>query len=369
MKAGYKPFVIVLIVCAVAGTAFYQGCKKEIEKKIEPSAPAVEPNVFDEPAVTVNGDVITEGEVEARLTLIMDRRGSRLDPNIAAQYKKRLRGQTLEGMIIERLLDGQVKKFNVEVDDSDVNDKINGLIGAQGFSIDTFKQLLASQGQSYEQFQEQVKKSLGYEKVLEKQAGPIDINEATALAYYEQNKEQFVKEEQVRASHILIKVSPSATIDEKAEARQKAEKLLEQVRQEDSNFAELAKENSDCPSKAEGGDLGFFPRGQMVKEFEDVAFALQPGQFSPVVETQFGFHIIKVIDHKPGVVMAFNDIKEEIQKGLAKMEAQKTYKVFIENLKTEAKIEYPLGKEPIPARREIMPRPVSPAPAPPPAPE
>ena len=116
--------------------------------------------------------------------------------------------------------------------------------------------------------------------------------------------------EQVRASHILIStkpIDPNADPNQaKAQAKDKAEELLKKVK-DGADFAALAKENSDCPSNAQGGDLGLFPRGQMVKPFEDAAFALKVGEISDLVETQFGYHIIKVTEHQDPNQITFRE--------------------------------------------------------------
>jgi peptidyl-prolyl cis-trans isomerase C len=314
-------------------------------------------------AVTVNGSSITEQELDARIKPHMDRIAKQMDPNMAGQYKNRIRGQVLEGMIVERLLDEQVKKANITITDGDINDRISEIITQQGMSIDGFKAMLQMQGQDFEQVKQQMKQGLAYEKFMDRQVGAMEVNDAEALAYYEGNKADYNTPEEVKASHILIKVAPSASTEEKAAAKEKAEKLLKQVK-EGGDFAALAKDNSDCPSKAKGGDLGFFERGTMVKEFADAAFAMQVGQVSDIVETQFGYHIIKVTDRKPAGLTPFEKAKPDIVKALEQTKKSKLYKQCIDKLKAEAKIVYPPGKEPIADKIMVPPRQTSPAPAP-----
>jgi peptidyl-prolyl cis-trans isomerase C len=199
---------------------------------------------------------------------------------------------------------------------------------------------------------------MSYEKLI----GPVEVNDAEAKAFYEENKEDFNTPEQVKASHILVKVDATAAPEQKAAAKAKAEGLLKQVKA-GGDFATLAKENSDCPSKERGGDLGFFDRGTMVKEFADAAFAMKVGQVSDVVETQFGYHIIKVTDRKDGGLTSFEKAKPEIIKSLSDKKKGELFKQLIEKIKAEAKITYPAGKEPKPAM-PMMPR--GPRPTPPP---
>jgi peptidyl-prolyl cis-trans isomerase C len=177
----------------------------------------------------------------------------------------------------------------------------------------------------------------------------VEINDADALNYYKENEEDYNKPEEVRASHILIKVAQSATEEEKAAAKAKIEKLLKELKG-GADFATLARENSDCPSRVKGGDLGFFERGSMVKPFEDAAFGMQPGQMSDVVETQFGYHIIKITERKPAGQTPFEKVKADIIKTLQQVKKGESFRQYINKLRAEAKVVFPPGKEPMPMR-------------------
>jgi len=142
---------------------------------------------------------------------------------------------------------------------------------------------------------------------------PGDVERA-----YRQNIEQYTTPEQVRASHILLKTEGK----DAADVRKQAEALLTQARA-GADFADLARRHSeDEGSAAQGGDLDYFGRGRMVKEFEDVAFELEPGRISDIVESQFGLHIIKVVDRKPAATTPFEDVKAQIAEQLAFERAQ-----------------------------------------------
>jgi peptidyl-prolyl cis-trans isomerase C len=314
-------------------------------------------------AATVNGIVIKDADVDAKVSVYMERMAAQIPPNMVEQYKTQIRGQVLESMIVEQLLAEQIKKAGIDITEKDVNDKLNEIIASQpgGMTIESFKAMLAAQGQSFDVVKGQIKKTLGYEKLL----GAVEVNDAEAKAFYDENKEDFNKPEQVKASHILIKVAPipdqSATPEQKAAAeaaktaaKAKIDGLLKQVKA-GGDFAAIAKENSDCPSKVRGGDLGFFDKSSMVKEFADAAFAMKVGQISDVVETQFGYHIIKVTDRKEGGLTPFDKAKTDIVKSLQDKKKGELFKQLIEKLKAGAKIEYPPGKEPQP-RMPMMPR-------------
>lgn len=146
------------------------------------------------------------------------------------------------------------------------------------------------------------------------QAHPTD--QEVAAYYADHRDDRFTEPEQVRARHVLVKVAPGADDEAKAGARKKAEALLARVKAGE-DFAALAKKSSDDPGSApQGGDLGLFARGRMTPTFEDVAFTLEPGQVSEIVETPFGLHIIKVEEHKPGGPKPLDAVHDEIVKGL-----------------------------------------------------
>ncbi len=143
----------------------------------------------------------------------------------------------------------------------------------------------------------------------------VDISQEESKAYYDENVDDFVIQEQVRARHILIKVPPDADNERVEEIREKAEQIRAQAKKGE-DFASLAEKHSEGPTAEKGGDLGFFPRGRMVKEFEDAAFSLKQGEISPIVRTQFGFHIIKVEDHKQERLQSLDEVRKSIESTL-----------------------------------------------------
>ena len=155
----------------------------------------------------------------------------------------------------------------------------------------------------------------------------IAVNEGDLKTYYEQNALRLGGQEERRASHILITVPKGAPPADREKAKAKAQELLAQVKKNPDSFAEVAKKNSQDPgSAAQGGDLDFFARGAMTKPFEDAAFSLkEKGEISPLVETEFGYHIIKLTDMKGGKPKPFEELRPQIEAELKKMQAQKKY--------------------------------------------
>jgi peptidyl-prolyl cis-trans isomerase D len=161
---------------------------------------------------------------------------------------------------------------------------------------------------------------------LDDVAAQIAVPEAEARAYYEQNQARYGDPERRRASHILLTAGDGGTAKDKDGARKKAEELLVQLRKNPNDFDRLAREQSKDPGSAsKGGDLGFFDRNMMVKPFSDAAFAQKPGEIGGVVESDFGFHIIRVTEVKPAQAKPFEQVRAEIEREYRRQQAQKKY--------------------------------------------
>jgi len=306
-------------------------------------------------AVTVNGIQILESEidklVQPQLATIA-KQSTQLPPTFAEQYAKQLRSQFIEQTIRRQLLDEKVKQANIVITDEQVMSTIEDIAASQRepLSLEEFKKKLEQYGQSFDNVKEDMRKGLARNQFMEaKWAGKINVTEEDAQKYYQENPKQFETPEQVRASHILIKAEvtdPNADPnDVKAMARTKTEDLLKQLK-DGADFAELAKSNSVCPSATQGGDLGLFPRGQTTPAFENAAFELGIGQISEIVETEYGYHIIKVTEHKDASMTSFEQAKDGIITQLTQAKQTELAEEYIESLKAGAKIVYPAGKEP-----------------------
>jgi peptidyl-prolyl cis-trans isomerase D len=177
------------------------------------------------------------------------------------------------------------------------------------------------------QFQAPEQASIEY-VVLDVEALKKDVTvpEADLKKYYTENAARYSSPEERRASHILVKADKSAPAEERAKAKAKAESLLAQLKKNPDAFADLAKKHSDDPGSGErGGDLDFFGRGAMVKPFEDAAFALKPGETSDVVESDFGYHIIRTTAVRGGEQRSFEEVRPELEEEVRKQLAQQKF--------------------------------------------
>jgi peptidyl-prolyl cis-trans isomerase C len=156
--------------------------------------------------------------------------------------------------------------------------------------------------------------------------------------FYAKNPEAFKQGERVRASHILIGVPAASDAATRAARRARAEGLVREARA-GKDFAALAREHSDDGSASAGGDLGAFERGQMVPPFEQAAFALSPGEISEVVETEFGYHVIKVAAREPARTVPLEEAQEQIGNYLSQRQRQERIAAFVDGLRATHKIE------------------------------
>jgi peptidyl-prolyl cis-trans isomerase C len=284
----------------------------------------------------VNGVAITQGERDQTAQEMLSRGG--MSQQSSPDMLPKIEAAALEQLINVELLYQKGQQLKMKDLDKKVDDKL-AQMRAQFPSPADFEKALTSANLTEQQFKTFTRKNIIIDNLLQKEVlGKISVSDADAKKFYDENQDKFKKPEQTRASHVLISVDQKATPEEKKKAKEKADAIKKRVTSGE-DFAAVAKAESKCPSAAKGGDLGYFGKGQMVPAFEEAAFSLKPGQLSDVVETQFGYHIIKVTDRKQSETVKFNDVKDKIKDYLKNQKAQKPVAEYVENLRKQAKIE------------------------------
>ena len=252
-----------------------------------------------------------------------DKTLSNLDQSAIVSFKKNI----LDQLIDYELLYQQAQKEKVKIHNDEINLEIDKI--KDNFSSpEEFNEGLKANNITLVQLKDDIKRQLMINSILEETRNQISITDDELLEYYNENKESLFEPEQVHARHILV------------ETAEEANNLLLQLKEGLTDFAELAKEKSIGPSAPSGGDLGFFARGQMVKEFEEAAFSLKPGEISGVVQTQFGYHIIKCEDKKEEYSPTFEEAEEKISNTLRNQKENEGISALISKLREEAVIVY-----------------------------
>jgi peptidyl-prolyl cis-trans isomerase C len=290
-----------------------------------------------EKVAVVNGVVITRAQYDKELN-VQRQRVSRQGRQISDDQMAEMKTETLEGLIKREVLYQESQKAGIKVTDQQVNDQVAS-IKKRFPSEEEFNKALSNMNLTEDEVRVQIQRGLAIRELIDqKVASKVVITDEETRAYYDGNSQLFQQPEQVKASHILIKVEPTADDAKKAEARKKIVEVQQKLK-DGGDFAALAKEYSQGPSGSMGGDLGYFKRGQMVKPFDDVAFSMKNNEVSDLVETHFGYHLIKVYDKKPEKILAYADVKDKIAQRLKQEKVEKDATLYVENLKKGAKVE------------------------------
>ena len=289
-------------------------------------------------AAEVNGKVISYVDFQRQFEMtqqqIMQGRTGKVPENVIQQLRKRV----VDQMIAEELLFQESQKQGIKIPAERVEKELDNL--KQRFKDpkqyeDALNQMQITEGQLKNQI---IQKAAIRELVTRDIVSKINITDEAAKKFYDENTEKFRRPERVRAQHILIKVNQEDDEKKKADARKRLEDIKKKI-MGGEDFGELAKTHSEGPSSERGGDLGYFARGQMVPSFEEVAFKLAPNEVSDIVETQFGYHLIKVIDHQAQKDPTFDEIKPQLLRRLRGEQVQKELEPYVAKLRDEAKVQ------------------------------
>jgi len=289
-------------------------------------------------AAVVNGVVIQEEEVNRGLLYQQQRMLATTGQVIRPDMMPEARKMVLENLIDRELLYQQSRKKGISIKDAEVNEQLDRL-KKQYPNEQAFKDSMAEDHLTEDTVKSRIKMNLAVQQFVEKEfEGKVQVTEAEAKAFYDGHPEYFTEPETIRASGILIKTDVKSDAAKKEEARKKMEDIQKRV-QKGEDFAILAKDFSQDASAAQGGDLGTIPRGRMPKALDDAAFSLKPGEVSNVLETELGFHLIKVHEKKPERVVPLKDVEEKIRQHLSNQKLKQMVDEHLNEVKKTAKIE------------------------------
>ncbi|MBM3319200.1 MAG: peptidylprolyl isomerase [Candidatus Eisenbacteria bacterium] len=290
-----------------------------------------------ETVITVDGTKITTVDVAHETSRLTRNLSQRFSPEQIEQMKDQLGQQARENLIHKILLAKEAEEEKIRVEDSELGERIAGFrrsLPDTGAYVEYLKGL----GMTDEEFRDEVREEIRIEKLLDRRTESIaSADEAAVRSFYEANPGLFDQDEQVRASHILILFEQNDTEESKKGKRARIERIRGELAA-GADFAALAGEHSGCPSAASGGDLGWFERGRMVKAFEDAAFALEAGKTSGIVETEFGYHIIKLTDRTAARKIPLEDVREQIAAEVTREAHREAIQGYLRALREKADI-------------------------------
>jgi parvulin-like peptidyl-prolyl isomerase len=297
--------------------------------------------VVDRIVAVVNQEIITLSEVEKWI--------GPLQGEVQAEDRLKRREQVhevcrkvLDKLIEEKLVDQEVKRAGVKVTSKEVEGALEEIKRRNIATQEDLEMALAKEGLTPEAFKKQIEKRLQRMKLVnwavkvESKAGEKELKD-----FYQKNIDRYRINESYRPSHILFIIPKEATPEEIREIRKKCQKVLEKIKGGE-DFGEMALLFSEDPSSKDRGDLGYFKKGELLPALEKEALRLQVGGMSGIIRTDFGFHLIKLLDRKGGRPPSFEEIKEKVEADYYENEREKSFQQFLNTLKEKSVIEIKL---------------------------
>ena len=315
---------------ADAGTAPNPGASTT---PVEPARPV--PAQLPEVVAYVNGEAISRIDVEAGIAELEARAGQ----PVPADQRDAVVRDVLDQIIGYRLLLQETRERRTSVPEADVDAAI-AEIRAQAPSEEAFFETLELRQMTLEMLRTEARQSLQVNALLESEIGEAPpVTEDEIVEFHQQNRENFRQDERVRASHILLSFPENSDAAAREETRARAADVLNLVRT-GADFAAVARQYSDDPgSRALGGDLGYFQRGQMVPPFDEAAFSLETMQISDLVESSFGYHIIQVTDRQAPRTVPLDEVREEILQFLESRNRDLQMQAFVDGLRARSQVD------------------------------
>ncbi len=326
---------------APAKTSTKPAAELSDEEQIPPQSPDA---LFPAVVARVNGKAVLGRDLEQRIRTELATIGNPKWTSLREEYRQELVNDAMGALVGAELIYQKAAASGFKATEAEVQAEFTRF--AKGFAGDAEMNLaLADRGMDRAALMRELAKTVTVARYIADTIGKkITVTPADVSQYYQQHTEEFRHPDLVRSSHILLRVQDGATGEQDRLARQRAESILARVKKGE-DFAKLAKEYSTDNSASQGGDLGFTPKGQLVPEYEDVAFSLPVGGISDLVRTQFGYHIIKVTEKKKEGMATLAEVQQELSDFLKNQKTQAELEKLVNQLRAQAKIEafIPLG--------------------------
>lgn len=294
---------------------------------------------YKKPVAKINDTVLTEADLEAALNEIMP--AGVFHGGFSSEKRASHRPQALEKMIEKELFFQEAIRTELKIDkeliDNEI-DKISKKLGGEK----QYKEALKKVGLTETQHKAKLRKKYLINEIIdveiEKKA---EVSSDEAEEYYHENRKKYMRPEARRLTHILISVKPNATAEERRLIKDDAQNVLERIKAGES-MSEMASNYSDGPYRVKGGNLGLVHKGRLDPELEEEVFKLEPGPVSNIIETRYGYHIVRVEEVKAAEQLTFEDASSRIKNELAEENKKQLREIFVKKLRAQARIEvYP----------------------------
>jgi peptidyl-prolyl cis-trans isomerase SurA len=297
--------------------------------------------VFDKVAVKINTEIVTLSLVEERAALLRQKYAR--SPVVIPEEE--LLKEALNLIVDERLMLQEAKKLGFIVEEGSIDAAMKDIAQKNGLQEEQLEQMLEREGRSLSSYRNHIRDQIIVSKITRFEiSNRVKVSDKEVNQYYRAHQKEFWEDGRVRARHILFIAKRSSSEANRKSKLQQAKKVLTMIRK-GKDFAELAMEYSEDVSASDGGDVGYVVRGKMVREFEEAVFGLKPGQISGIVETEYGYHIIKVEEVISGNTLTLKDAKERVTNVLTMKKQKQVYEDWMGELKKSAFIEVSLFAE------------------------
>jgi len=300
------------------------------------AATAAPPPVLDRVAATVNGEVITLGELRERAGEEYRRAAAAADGGVA---RRKVLRAAYETVVAEKLFHAQAAELQIEVTDAQVDQAVEAKKTELRLDDRQLDEALSAAGLTRAAYRDQIRRDFEIYRILDyKVRGRVKVSDEDLKNYYQTHPAAFGGEEEVRVRHIFLPLAEDASAAEVARATAAGEKVVQRLAAGE-DFAKVAKEVSRGPGADEGGDLGWLRRGTIQKQLEDVALGLADGQVSRLVRAGPGLHLFKAESRRRGGAKSFEDAKEDIRNMLAQEQSASYRDQYVAELKRDAVIQ------------------------------
>jgi peptidyl-prolyl cis-trans isomerase SurA len=303
--------------------------------------------VVEEIIARINNQIVTRAEY-LRSKEQLRQEAQQQDPGKAEKIVEDRDKDVLRDLIDQQLLLEKGKDLGITADTELIKRLDEMRKDMHMDSMEDLEKAATSQGISYEDFKQNLKNQIITQQVISREVGSrMNVSKEELQQFYDEHKSQMEQPEQIRLSELLIsekkdKSPPADEAQELAAAQAKADDLLAQLRK-GAAFDEIAKKNSEGPTAALGGDLGYFKRGTLAKELEDKTFAMKPGEVSDVIRTKQGFVILKVTEHQQAGVPPLSQIEPKVQDAIYMQKLQPALRAYLLKLREDAYIDIKPG--------------------------
>lgn len=329
-------FAIILVGCL-----FYRPGAAEVVERI---------------AAIVNDEVILLSEINAAADSYQGMLVGIRDPEARREKEQEVNMKVLEMLIEDELLEQQITELKLSINEKEIDEAINRVMQQNNIpDQDTLKMALSRQGIDWSNYRDEVAKQLRkWRFISAKFSARIKISDEEVKEAYEKEQAMEQREYEYRARHILFRVAKEDPEAKRAMQLAKAEGILQRLEAGD-DFATLARQFSEGPTAKFAGDLGYFRKGIMVKNFEKAALALEVGQISGIVETTFGYHIIKLTDKRPLPSRTLEEAEPEIRNRIREEQMKLEMAVWMTQVRNKAYVEVKLTDPPRGVKRDEEP--------------